>query len=532
MKDKLDVLIIGAGFSGVYQLYRLRELGFKVHLLEAGKGLGGIWHFNGYPGARTDTHCQIYQFTRDDLWKDWNWTELFPGWREMQRYFEYVDDKLELSKDITFNARVRSAEFDQENNYWTIQADGDLKLQATFLDINTGFGSKPYIPAYKDLNLFSGECHHTALWPQEGLSLAGKKVAVIGTGASGVQASQEAARFAKELTVFQRTPNLALPMQQEMLTVEDNRKMKESYPETFESRGNSFAGFGFDFIPTNATEVTASERNKTYEELWSAGGFRYWLAVYQDTLFAEEPNKYAYDFWRDKVRARIEDPLIADKLAPIDPPHPFGVKRPSLEQWYYDMFNQENVSLVDLNETPIERFSASGLITTEKEHNFDVIILATGFDAVTGGLTNIDIRNTEGKNFKEVWKDGVRTYLGIATSGFPNLLFGYGPESPCAFCNGPSSAEYQGELIVDLLKHMRDKGLTKIEPIPSYQEIWHKELCDFWNSTLFPHAKSWYQGSNIPGKKEEPLNFPMGLPTYIEKFKESAEKGYEGFEFS
>ena len=530
--DKVDVLIIGGGFSGVYQLYRLRELGFKVHLLEAGAGLGGIWHFNCYPGARTDTHCQIYQFTRDDLWKDWNWSELFPGWREMQRYFEYVDKKLDLSKDITFNTRVRSAEFDQDGNYWLVKADGDLEIKASFLDINTGFGSKPYIPAFNGLDQFSGECHHTALWPQEGLSLTGKRVAVIGTGASGVQASQEASRFAKELTVFQRTPNLALAMQQQMLTLKDNENMKESYPETFESRGESFAGFGFDFIPKNATEVTAEERNKTYEELWQAGGFRYWLAVFQDTLFAEEPNRYAYDFWRDKVRERIKDPVVAEKLAPTDPPHPFGVKRPSLEQWYYDMFNQDHVNLVDLNETPIESFSKSGIITTDKEHQFDVIILATGFDAVTGGLTNIDIRNTEGKNFKDVWTDGVRTYLGVATSGFPNLLFGYGPESPCAFCNGPSSAEYQGELIVDILKHMRDKGLTRIEAVPSYQEDWHKELCDFWNATLFPKAKSWYQGSNIPGKKEEPLNFPMGLPTYIQKFKESADNGYSGFTLS
>ena len=196
------------------------------------------------------------------------------------------------------------------------------------------------------------------------------------------------------------------------------------------------------------------------------------------------------------------------------------------------MFNQDNVSLVDVNDTPIERFSKSGIVTKDKEHEFDVIILATGFDAVTGGLTSIDIKNTEGKNFKEVWKDGVRTFLGVATAGFPNLVFGYGPESPCAFCNGPSSAEYQGELIVGLLKHMRDKGLSRIEAIPSHQEIWHKELCDFWNSTLFPHAKSWYQGSNIPGKKEEPLNFPMGLPTYIQKFKESVDNDYAGFDMS
>jgi len=529
---KLDVLIIGAGFSGIYQLYRLRELGFKVHLFEAGAGLGGVWHFNCYPGARTDTHCQIYQFTRDDLVKDWNWSELFPTWREMQRYFEYADKKLELSKDITFNSRVLSAEFDDTKKHWLVKAEGGLEIETSFLDINTGFGSKPHIPSFEGMDSFGGECHHTALWPQDGLSLTGKRVAVIGTGASGVQAAQEAGMYAKELTVFQRTPNLAIAMQQKSFTLEDNKKMKEEYPETFKMRGESFAGFGFDFIPKNATDVSPEERNETYEELWEAGGFRFWLAVFQDTLFVEESNKYAYNFWRDKVRARIKDPNIAEKLAPMEPPHPFGVKRPSLEQWYYDMFNQANVNLVDLNETPIQNFNHKGIITTDKEYEFDIIILATGFDAVTGGLTNIDIRNTNGKNFKQVWTEGVRTYLGVATSGFPNLFFGYGPQSPCAFCNGPSSAEYQGELIVNLLKHMRDKGFNRIEATPDAQEDWHKLICDFWESTLFPQAKSWYQGSNIPGKKVEPLNFPMGLPTYLEKFNNSVNNDYEGFNLS
>ena len=281
----VDVLVVGAGFSGLYQLYRLRDLGFNVHLVEAGSGLGGVWHWNCYPGARTDTHCQIYQFTRDDLWKDWNWSELFPSSGEVRKYFDYVAENLDLSRDISLDTRVRSAEFDEERNQWNVRLDGGSTVRTSYLDINMGFGSKPYIPAIEGLDTFGGECHHTALWPQQGLSLAGKRVGVIGTGASGIQVSQEASLDAKHLTVFQRTPNLAIPMQQKKLSEDDNRRMKEEYPETFKSRGESFAGFGFDFIPENATEVSPDERNATYERLWAAGGFRFWLATYQDTLF-------------------------------------------------------------------------------------------------------------------------------------------------------------------------------------------------------------------------------------------------------
>ena len=528
----LDVLIVGAGFSGIYQLYRLRELGFKVHLVEAGAGIGGIWHWNCYPGARTDTHSQIYQFTRDDLWKDWNWSELFPSWEEMQKYFNYVDTKLELSKDISLNTRVRSAIFDEVGKQWVVQMDGSSTVRTSFLNINTGFGAKPYIPKIEGLKTFAGECHHTALWPQQGLSLAGKRVGVIGTGASGIQVAQEASLDAKHLTVFQRTPNLAIPMRQKQLTDDDNRNMKLDYPEMFKARGESFAGFGFDFMPENAVDASPEQRNETYEKLWAAGGFRYWLATYQDTLFSDEANKFVYDFWRDKVRARINDPLVADKLAPMIPPHPFGTKRPSLEQWYFDMFNQDNVSLVDISESPIKKITANSVVTSEGEHELDILILATGFDAVTGGLTSIDIRNNEGHNFKQVWEKGVRTHLGVATAGFPNLIFGYGPQSPCAFCNGPSSAEYQGELIIETLRYMREKGLTRFEAIPAAQDAWAKLISDFWESSLFPKAKSWYSGTNIPGKHVESLNFPMGLPTYIQKYKESAENNYAGFKMS
>jgi cyclohexanone monooxygenase len=532
LDQRFDVLIIGAGFSGIYQLYRLRELGFNVHLFEAGSGLGGIWHWNCYPGARTDTHCQIYQYSIDELWKEWKWSELFPSWKEMQDYFSFVDHKLSLSKDISFNSRIASAEFDQGKREWIVHPEGKAPVRAQLVIANTGFGSKPHIPKVEGIESFKGECHHTALWPQSGLDLTGKRVAVIGTGASGVQVAQEAAHCAKHLTVFQRTPNLALPMQQQTLSEEDNRKMREELPALFEARGGSFAGFGFDFIPKNATEVSDKERNDTYESLWNSGGFRYWLANFQDTVFVDESNQYAYEFWRNKVRARIKDPALAEMLAPTKAPHPFGTKRPSLEQWYYEIFNQGNVKLVDLNESPILRMKEHSIVTKDGEIEVDVIVFATGFDAVTGGLTSMDIRSTEGKNFKQVWADGVRTHLGIATAGFPNMLFGYGPQSPCGFCNGPSSAEYQGDMLVEMIKYMRDKKITRFEALPEAQEAWRKLIADFWAMTLFPKAKSWYTGVNIPGKVVESLNFPLGLPAYLSKFRESASNGYSGFTLS
>lgn len=530
--DKLDVLLVGAGFSGLYLLHRLRERGFNVHLFEAGSGLGGIWHWNCYPGARVDSDCPIYQYSIDELWKEWDWSERFPGWKEMREYFKFVDRKLNLSKDITFNTRVQTADFDETNREWVVRSIGNGPIRAQFLIVNTGFGSKPHTPKIDGLDKFKGECHHTGLWPQQGIDFTGKRVAVIGTGASGVQTAQEAARTAKHLTVFQRTPNFALPMQQKKLTPEDNRRMRPEYPKLFDTRGKTFAGFQYDFIPKNAVDLSEAERNAEYERLWNDGGFSYWLAIFQDTLFNETANQYAYDFWRKKVQARVRDAKIAEKLAPAKAPHPFGAKRPSLEQWYYEIFNQDNVKLVDMNETPILRLSERGIVTKDGEIEVDVIALATGFDAVTGGLTSIDVRGTDGKNFKQVWSDGVRTQLGIATAGFPNLLFGYGPQSPCGFCNGPTSAEYQGDLLMDLMMYLRDKKITRIEALPAAQEEWRKLIADFWAITLFPKAKSWYQGVNIPGKQVESLNFPLGLPTYITKFKESAANGYSGFKLN
>lgn len=527
--EEFDVLVVGAGFAGLYQLDRLRKLGFSVRVFEAGADIGGIWYWNCYPGARVDTYGPIYQYSREDLWREWNYSELYPSWEEVREYFHYVDKKLDLSRDIRFNTRVSAAEFDEDRNQWIIQADDGSVVRARFFVLCTGFGSKPYIPALEGLESFGGKWHHTAKWPQEGLDFTGKRVGVIGTGASGVQVIQEASRHAAHLTVFQRTPNLALPMRQKKLDEETSRRMKEDYPARFRRRGEVFGGFDFDFMPKSALEVSPEERLATYEDLWAKGGFYSWIGTFNDVLMNEEANRTAYAFWRDKTRARIKDPAVADKLAPMDPPHPFGVKRPSLEQYYYEVFNQDNVTLVDLRKSPIERITPKGVKTKNGEHELDILVMATGFDAVTGGLTSIDIRGTQGVTLKDKWAKGARAHLGMASAGFPNLLYIYGPQSPSAFCNGPTCAELQGELVVECLEYLRQRGLTRIEATTVAEESWRDYSIELSQAGLFTQADSWYMGANVPGKPREMLAYTGGLPAYLQKCKECAEKGYEGF---
>ncbi|MGE0300036.1 flavin-containing monooxygenase [Pseudonocardia sp.] len=529
-ETELDVLVVGAGFAGIYQLDRLRDLGHSVQVIEAGSGLGGIWYWNCYPGARVDTEGPLYQFSYKDLWRDWEFSQLYPGWREVREYFAYVDDRLGISKDVRFDTRVESAEFDDARNQWVVRASDGTTTRATYLVPCLGFASKPYIPPIPGLDSFRGPCHHTGLWPQEGVDLAGRRVAVIGTGASGVQVIQEAAGEAAEVVVFQRTPNLAMPMGQRTLTAADWVEIKEGLPARFASRAETFAGFDFDFMPINAVDVSDEERTAGYEKLWAAGGFRFWLAVYQDTLFDQRSNDYAYAFWRDKVRARIADPRLAEKLAPTDPIHPFGVKRPSLEQNFYDVFNQDNVDLVDLRETPIEAITERGIRTADgTEREFDVIVLATGFDSVSGGLTRMDLRGTDGRLLRDKWADGVAAHLGIATSGFPNMLFLYGPQSPSGFCNGPTCAEIQGEMIVETVDHLLRRGGPRFEAAPEADEAWSTHIAELVAPTLFPLAKSWYMGANIPGKAVQSLNYPGGLPLYRQKYAECRDGGYAGF---
>ncbi len=532
--NDFDIVIVGAGFSGVYQLHHLRKLGFSVRLLDAGDDLGGIWHWNCYPGARVDTPVPIYEFSDETLWRDWNWSQRFPGWEELRKYFNYVDSKWNLRKDIQFKSWVTSAQFNEEDNNWTLSINnGESTVKAQFVIMATGSSSPPYTPKIEGLENFKGPKHHTALWPQEGLDFTGKRVGVIGAGASGVQVVQEAAKVAKHLTVFQRTPNTSLPMKQVSYDVETQTEMKKNYPAQFARRRETFAGFDFDLIMTPGADLSPDERTKVFDDLWNNGGFSFWLGNFHDVFTNKEVNLAAYEYWRDKVRARIKDPKTAALLAPTAPYDPFGTKRCSLENGYYDVFNQDNVTLADIRANPIKRITSNSVITEDgQEYEVDVLVLATGFDAVSGAITHMDITGVDGLTMKEYWKDGLRTHLGLASAGFPNFFYLYGPQSPTAFWNGPSSAEHQGEVLVDLLKHLRDEGYARCESTPEADQIWTKLIDDIVHTQLFPLANSWYMGANIPGKKRESLNFTGGVPLYLQKCKESADKGYEGFVLS
>ena len=358
---------------------------------------------------------------------------------------------------------------------------------------------------------FRGEVFHTGIWPQYGVNLKGKRIAQIGTGASGIQVIQEIGDDAKELTIYQRTPNMCLPMCQKRLDPDEEQKKKDNgeYEKKMAETRNTFAGFYYDFLPENTFDVSEEERQKTYNRLMNEeGGFTFWLKTFKDMLFVQEANDEAYKFWRDEVRKRIKDPKKQELLAPTDPPHPWGTKRPSLEQRFYEVVDQPHVQIIDINKSPIEGVEEKGIRTKDEGVvEADVIVLATGFDSVSGSLGQLNIRGSDGGTIADHWKDGLQTATGIAINGFPNMFYLYGPQAPTAFANGPSCTQYQADWVVDFLVRARDEGINRIEPTEEAEKEWTKRMHAAWDVTLFPKAKSWYQGSNIPGKKVEPLNW-------------------------
>ncbi len=523
-----DAVIVGAGFSGIYLLHKLRDAGFRVLLVDAAAQPGGIWYWNCYPGARVDSQVPLYEFSIPEVWESWTWSERFPGWAELRAYFRHVCDTLDLWPLIRLGSRVERAGFEEGAGLWQLHLEGEETISTRFLLPALGFASKPYIPDIPGIEDFEGEWFHTARWPQKGIDLDGRKVALIGTGASGVQVAQEAAKSAETLTLFQRTPILALPMRQEQLTREDQEHEKHGYPAIFEQRRQTSGGFECQSLEVSALEVDEKVRNAHFEDLWQRGGLRFWYHNFADLLINREANRHAYDFWRDKVRARIADPDLADKLAPSEPPHPFGTKRPSLEQGYYEIFAQDNVALVDLKANPITRVGPHAITTEDGEVECDLIVFATGFDAGRGGLIDMNITGRDGLSLSQAWEDGLRAYLGMAVSGFPNMLFAYGPLSPSGFSNGPTSAEIQGDWICDFLVWMRSKGLDLFDADPQAEASWTEMVAQVGAMTLFPEADSWYMGTNIPGKKRQLINFPS-VSGYAAFCGDVAHDGYRGF---
>ncbi|KAE9387851.1 cyclohexanone monooxygenase [Gymnopus androsaceus JB14] len=517
--QEYDVLVVGSGFAGIHQLMNLRKLGLTVKILEAGVDLGGTWYHNTYPGCRVDSMNPVYQFSDPELWRDWSWSERYPGWKELQEYFQYVDRKVGIKRDVLFSSRVVSAVWDDSVDRWMLTTEDGRVFRSQFLSLCTGVGSKHYIPDFKGLDTFKGQVHHTSKWPTD-CDLQGKKVGIIGTGATGVQLIQEIAPIVEHLTVFQRTPNYALPMRQQKINPEEDEKLKNNlYSILFSRRLQTFSGLLCDLDPKPTLDATPEERTLFYEDKWEKGGFHFWVGSYGDLFFSQQANDEAYAFWRKKVRERIPDhPELQEKLAPMKPPHPFGVKRPCLEQRYF--------------EDVIEEITPNGLKTSDgTEHSFDVLVLATGFDMVTGGITSIDIRGQDGVPIKEKWEEGVRTYLGMASATYPNMFWIYGPQSPCSFSNGPTTIELTSDWIIECIRYMKDKRISSIVPTEEAQNAYSEQVDVLGAAALWSKAAtSWYMACNIPGKKPQMLQFPGGIPAYAKLCNDSAENGYKGFD--
>ncbi|KAI9368859.1 FAD/NAD(P)-binding domain-containing protein [Aspergillus egyptiacus] len=527
---ELDALIVGAGFGGVYQLKHLRENGYKVKLVDTATDYGGVWYWNRYPGARVDSTVPHYEFSDPTLWKEWSWKQRFPGSQELRDYFSFVADKWDLRSDTEFSTFISKAVFDEAHDCWYISSACGKEYKAKYFLLNTGFSAKRYTPDWKGIDRFKGTWVHPSYWPKEEPDLRGKKVAVIGTGSTGVQLAQEISKVAGHFVLFQRTPNTALPMGQVDFQNGEQDIPRERYESLFANRNASFGGFSFSFLPRSTFDDSPEQRRRVYEELWQHGDFHFWLATYQDMLFTEEANTEAYNFWKEKVRARIQDPRAREILAPEKKPYGFGCKRISLENGFYEIFNQPNVSLVDVNDTPVVEVTERGIKTTEKEWEFDYVVCATGFDAVTGGLLQMDIRGKGGQTLGSKWKTGTRTYLGMAVAGFPNMFFTYGPQAPTALCNGPTCAEYQGDFIVDAMNYSRKNGLRRLEAQPDAEQRWGDDVRKFAYASLLPKTNSWYMGTNIPGKVQEPLIYLGGVPTYYKSLYGVRQEGFTGFD--
>jgi len=521
---QFDAIIIGAGVTGLYQLYRLRQLGLSVRLYDDGSGVGGTWFWNRYPGCRFDSESETYAYSfSKELLQEWDWKEHFSGQPENERYLNYVADKFDLRPDIQLNSRVTSAVYDERENRWEIQLESGQRARAQFVIGAVGILSARYLPDIPGIESFKGVSYHTSRWPKERVDFTGKRVGVIGTGATAVQLIPIIAKEVGHLTVFQRTANYCAPLRNSLVSPEAQAKFKASYPEIFKKCNETTAAFKYDFDPRSVFDVSPEERLAVFEKLWAKPGFEKWLGNFRDIMTDRKANEVFAEFVRNKIRARVKDPVVAEKLVPKD--HPFGSKRIPLETEYYEAYNRDNVKLVDLKETPIERITPKGVKTSDKEYEFDVIIFATGFDAITGALTRMDIRGEGGKSIKDKFADGPRTYLGLQTAGFPNFFLAINN----AFCNFPRCAETIVEWIADCISYMREKHLARIAPTPQAEDAWVKHANSLVEGSMLVEANSWFVGANIPGKARAILLYANPAPKFRAKVAEVAANGYEGF---
>ena len=525
----LDALVIGAGFAGLYQLLCLRDrLGLSVQALEAAEGVGGTWFWNRYPGARCDSESHAYCYTFSEaLVRDWEWSERYPGQPEVMRYLNHVADRYDLKRDIRFNTRVNAAHWDDAGNVWCVGTEAGEEYRARFLIAAVGCLSSANIPDIAGLDRFAGRWYHTGQWPHEGVDLRGKRVGLVGTGSTGIQAVPVIAETAAHLTVFQRTPTYSVPARNAPLTDDFKRYVKDNAAHLRKVMQSTPNGHAFIIADRSALETSPEERQALYEAAWDKGGLQF-RATFSDLLANTEANDTAADFLRGKIRAVVKDPETAARLSSID--HPYAAKRPPIDTGYFETFNRDNVALVDLKAEPIERITPHGIRTRATEYPLDVIVFATGFDAMTGALLRMDIRGRNGLALADAWAAGPRNYLGLQVAGFPNLFMMTGPGSPSVLCNMPVPIEQHAEWITDCIAHLRLKGLKRIETDDAAMDAWVAQVNAAAEATLLTKAKhSWYYGANIPGKPQVFMPYAGGMARYRAICDDVVARNYAGF---
>ncbi|GHF35522.1 cyclohexanone monooxygenase [Amycolatopsis bartoniae] len=522
-----DACVIGAGFAGMYMLKRLRDAGFTTHVFETGDDVGGTWYWNRYPGARCDVESLYYCYSFDEeLQQEWEWSERYPAQEEILRYCRHVADRYNLRADISFSTTVESAVYSDDTGLWTVRTTTGGEVTARYLISAVGCLSAARVPEFPGLDAFRGETYHTGRWPHEGVDFTGKRVAVVGTGSSGIQAIPAIARNAEDVTVFQRTPNYSIPARNRPLDPAEQAKVKADYPRLRAEARMSSSGVLAETTGKGVFAVPEDERRAELDRRWENGGAAF-VAAFTDTMLDVEANEVSADYVRGKIREIVRDPETAEKLSPRD--YPLGAKRICVDTDYYATYNRPNVHLVDLRTDPLETITRTGIRAGGTEYEFDAIVFATGYDAMTGPLNRIDIRGTDGQPLRDKWSAGPRTYLGVATAGFPNLFIITGPGSPSVLSNMIVSIEQHVDWIADYLEYLRDKGFTRAEAAKDAEDQWVGHVNEVASATLYPKAASWYLGANVPGKPRVFMPYLGGVDVYRGICDDVAGSGYKGF---
>lgn len=529
MMKNVDVVVVGAGFSGLYLLYRLRKAGFSTRVFERGGGVGGTWYWNRYPGARCDVESLQYSYSFDEqLQQDWHWPEKFSAQPDILAYANYVADRFDLKKDIEFNVEVKGSWFDENSNRWKITTNTEEEINSQYFIMATGCISTTQIPNIKGLSDYVGNTFHTGDWPHEEVDFSGQSIAVIGTGSSGIQSIPVLAKQAKKLTVFQRTPNYSIPSQNEPMTKKYEDSWKDVYSERRKEMRYSAHGSLKDLNDVPALSVDEDQRQELYTKRWAIGGTGF-LGSFNDLLTNADANYTAAEYVRQQIKRVVNDKETAEILCPRS--YPIGTKRICIDTGYFETYNRENVKLVDISKKPIQRLVADGIVVDDQLHPFDSIIFATGFDAMTGSIFNVDIKGRDGLALKDKWNAGPKTYLGLMSVSFPNLFMITGPGSPSVKSNMIMSIEQHVDLVTETLLTMRSKGLSVVEPELEAENKWVDHVQEVANKTLFPQANSWYMGANIPGKPRLFMPYIGGVGAYRQICEEIVANNYRGFKF-